>query len=116
LGLALAYLFYIRNPELPAQLAKQQRPLYLFLLNKWYFDELYAAVFVRPAQAIGRFFWTKGDGMVIDGALNGAAMGLVPFLTRLAGRSQSGYVFTYAFAMVLGIAALLTWMTLFGGR
>jgi NADH-quinone oxidoreductase subunit L len=116
LGLALAYLFYIRNPELPAQLAKQQRPLYLFLLNKWYFDELYAAVFVRPAQAIGRFFWTKGDGMVIDGALNGAAMGLVPFLTRLAGRAQSGYVFTYAFAMVLGIAALLTWMTLFGGR
>lgn len=116
LGLALAYLFYIRKPELPAQLAKQQRPLYLFLLNKWYFDELYAAVFVRPAAAIGRFFWTKGDGMVIDGALNGAAMGLVPFLTRLAGRAQSGYVFTYAFAMVLGIAALLTWMTLFGGR
>jgi NADH-quinone oxidoreductase subunit L len=60
--------------------------------------------------------WTKGDGMVIDGALNGVAMGIVPFLTRLAGRAQSGYVFTYAFAMVLGIAALLTWMTLFGGR
>ena len=116
LGLALAYLFYIRKPELPAQLAKQQRPLYLFLLNKWYFDEIYAAVFVRPAQAIGRFLWTKGDGMVIDGALNGVAMGIVPFLTRLAGRAQSGYVFTYAFAMVLGIAALLTWMTLFGGR
>jgi NADH-quinone oxidoreductase subunit L len=116
LGLALASLFYIRRPELPAQLAKQQRPLYLFLLNKWYFDEIYDAVFVRPASAIGRFLWTKGDGMVIDGALNGVAMGIVPFLTRLAGRAQSGYVFTYAFAMVLGIAALLTWMTLFGGR
>lgn len=116
LGLALAYLFYIRNPNLPAALAKQQRPLYLFLLNKWYFDELYDAVFVRPAQAIGRFLWTKGDGVVIDGALNGVAMGVVPFFTRLAGRAQSGYVFTYAFAMVLGIAALLTWMTLFGGR
>jgi NADH-quinone oxidoreductase subunit L len=116
LGLALAYLFYIRKPELPGQLAKQQRPLYLFLLNKWYFDEIYDAVFVRPASAIGRFLWAKGDGMVIDGALNGVAMGIVPFLTRLAGRAQSGYVFTYAFAMVLGIAALLTWMTLFGGR
>jgi NADH-quinone oxidoreductase subunit L len=60
--------------------------------------------------------WTKGDGAVIDGALNGVAMGLVPRLTRLAGRAQSGYVFTYAFAMVLGTAALITWMTLFGGR
>ncbi len=116
LGLALAYLFYIRKPELPGQLAKQQRPLYLFLLNKWYFDEIYDAVFVRSAQAVGRFLWAKGDGMVIDGALNGVAMGIVPLLTRLAGRAQSGYVFTYAFAMVLGIAALLTWMTLFGGR
>ena len=116
LGLALAFQFYIRKPHLPALLAQNQRPLYLFLLNKWYFDELYDVVFVRPAQAIGRFLWRKGDGMVIDGALNGIAMGIVPFFTRMAARAQSGYVFTYAFAMVLGIAALLTWMTLFGGR
>jgi NADH-quinone oxidoreductase subunit L len=116
LGLGLAFQFYIRKPHLPAQLAQNQRPLYLFLLNKWYFDELYDIVFVRPAQAIGRFLWRRGDGAVIDGALNGLAMGVVPFFTRLAARAQSGYVFTYAFAMVLGIAALLTWMTLFGGR
>jgi NADH-quinone oxidoreductase subunit L len=116
LGLGLAYLFYIARPHLPAALAQNQRPLYLFLLNKWYFDEIYAFVFVRPAQAIGRFLWKRGDGGVIDGGLNGIALGLVPLLTRLAGRAQSGYVFTYAFAMVLGIAALITWMTLFGGR
>jgi NADH-quinone oxidoreductase subunit L len=116
LGLGLAFQFYIRKPHLPGQLAQNQRPLYLFLLNKWYFDELYDIVFVRPAQAIGRFLWRRGDGAVIDGALNGLAMGIVPFLTRLSARAQSGYVFTYAFAMVLGIAALLTWMTLFGGR
>jgi NADH-quinone oxidoreductase subunit L len=116
LGLALAYLFYIKNPSLPGALASQQRYLYLFLLNKWYFDEIYDFIFVRPAKAIGRFFWKQGDGAVIDGGLNGIALGIVPLLTRLAGRAQSGYVFTYAFAMVLGIAALITWMTLFGGR
>ncbi|PHP29339.1 NADH-quinone oxidoreductase subunit L [Limimaricola cinnabarinus] len=115
IGLSLAYIMYIRRPELPARLAANQRPLYNFLLNKWYFDELYDYVFVRPAQAIGRFFWTRGDGNVIDGGINGVAMGIVPFFTRLAGRAQNGYVFTYAFAMVLGLALILTWMTLAGG-
>jgi len=114
-GLALAYLFYIVNPSLPKRLAKQQRPLYLFLLNKWYFDEIYDAIFVKPAVALGRLFWKKGDGKAIDGFLNGLAMGIVPFFTRLAGRAQSGYIFTYAFWMVLGIAALVTWMSIGGG-
>ena len=115
IGLFTAWLFYIKNPSLPVRLAAQQRPLYLFLLNKWYFDELYDWIFVRPAKWLGRFLWHKGDGAVIDGALNGIAMGIIPFFTKLAGRAQSGYVFTYAFAMVLGIAALLTW-TVLGGH
>ncbi|WP_430463936.1 NADH-quinone oxidoreductase subunit L [Tabrizicola sp.] len=115
IGLFTAWLFYIKNPSLPVALAAQQRPLYLFLLNKWYFDELYDWIFVRPAKWLGRFLWHKGDGAVIDGALNGIAMGIIPFFTKLAGRAQSGYVFTYAFAMVLGIAALLTW-TVLGGH
>jgi NADH-quinone oxidoreductase subunit L len=116
LGLLLAWKFYIRSPHLPGQLAAQQRPLYLFLLNKWYFDEVYDVIFVRPAKWLGRFLWQKGDGAIIDGTLNGVAMGIIPFLTKLAGRAQSGYVFTYAFAMVLGIAALLTWTVLGGGH
>jgi NADH-quinone oxidoreductase subunit L len=115
IGLVTAWVMYIRKPEWPAKLAENQRPLYLFLLNKWYFDELYDFVFVRPAQALGRFLWKRGDENTIDGGINGLAMGIVPFLTRLAGRAQSGYVFTYAFAMVLGIAAILTWVTLTGG-
>ncbi len=114
LGFLLAFRFYIQRPDLPGKLAAAQRPLYLFLLNKWYFDEIYDFLFVRPAKWLGRFLWQKGDGTVIDGTINGIAMGIVPFFTRLAGRAQSGYVFTYAFAMVLGIAALLTWMTLGG--
>lgn len=115
LGLALAYQMYIRRPDLPAKLAANQRPLYLFLLNKWYFDEIYNFLFVRPALALGRLLWKRGDTAIIDGGINGLAMGIVPFLTRLAGRAQSGYVFHYAFAMVLGIALILTWVTLTGG-
>jgi NADH-quinone oxidoreductase subunit L len=115
IGFAIAWLFYIKDPSLPRRLAEQQRPLYLFLLNKWYFDELYDVVFVRPAKWLGNFFWRKGDGNVIDGSLNGVALGIIPFFTRLAGRAQSGYLFHYAFAMVMGIVILVTWMTLFGG-
>ena len=115
IGFVMAWLFYIRDPSLPRRLAAQQRPLYLFLLNKWYFDELYDVIFVRPAKWLGNFLWKKGDGDVIDGSLNGVAMGIIPFFTRLAGRAQSGYLFHYAFAMVLGIVVLVTWMTLFGG-
>jgi NADH-quinone oxidoreductase subunit L len=115
LGFIMAFQMYIRRPDWPAKLAANQRPLYLFLLKKWYFDEIYDFVFVRPAKALGRLLWKKGDGSVIDGTINWVAMGLVPYLTRLAGRAQSGYVFTYAFAMVLGLALILTWVTISGG-
>jgi NADH-quinone oxidoreductase subunit L len=115
LGLATAYWFYIVNPKLPKRLAESQRPLYLFLLNKWYFDEIYDFLFVKPASMVGRVLWKRGDGNVIDGSINGVAMGFIPMLTRLAGKAQSGYIFTYAFFMVIGIAALVTWMTLSGG-
>ncbi|WP_341366702.1 NADH-quinone oxidoreductase subunit L [Yoonia sp. BS5-3] len=114
-GLALAYQMYIRRPDWPAKLATQQAPLYQFLLNKWYFDEIYNAIFVKPAMALGRLLWKQGDTNTIDGGINGLAMGIIPFFTRLAGRAQSGYIFGYAFAMVLGIAVLLTWVTLTGG-
>ena len=115
IGFVVAYWFYIVNPALPGKLAENQRPLYLFLKNKWYFDELYDAIFVKPAIGVGKLFWRRGDGNVIDGALNGVAMGIIPFFTRLAGRAQSGYIFTYAFWMVVGIACLITWMTIGGG-
>lgn len=115
LGFVMAYWFYIINPALPGKLAQSQRPLYLFLLNKWYFDEIYDVIFIRPAQKLGNFLWKRGDGNVIDGTLNGIAMGIIPFFTRLAGRAQSGYIFTYAFAMVIGIVVFVTWITLSGG-
>jgi NADH-quinone oxidoreductase subunit L len=115
IGFVMAMWFYIWNPEMPKRWAEAQRPLYLFLLNKWYFDEIYDMIFVRPAQALGRFLWKRGDENTIDGTINGVAMGIIPFFTRLAGRAQSGYIFTYALAMVLGIVVLITWMTFSGG-
>ena len=115
IGFFTAMWFYIWDPKMPKRAMETNRPLYNFLLNKWYFDELYNYIFVQPAKAIGRFFWKRGDTQVIDGTLNGVAMGIVPFFTRLAGRAQSGYIFTYAFAMVIGILVLVTWMTFSGG-
>jgi len=115
LGFGLAYQMYIRRPDWPARLAENQSHLYNFLLNKWYFDEVYDVIFVRPAKWLGSFFWKRGDMGTIDGGINGLAMGVIPFLTRLAGRAQNGYIFSYAFAMVLGIAVLLMWMMLSGG-
>ena len=115
IGLLTALWFYIWNPALPARVADANRPLYLFLLNKWYFDEIYDFIFVRPAFWIGKNLWKRGDEGTIDGGINGVAMGIIPFFTRLAGRAQSGYIFTYAFAMVIGIAVFVTWMTMLGG-
>ena len=115
LGLGLAWQMYIRRPEWPAQLARNQRHLYAFLLNKWYFDEIYDSIFVRPMRGAAGFLWKRGDGSVIDGAINGLALGVVPFFSRLAGRAQSGYLFHYAFAMVLGIVLIITWLMIQGG-
>jgi NADH-quinone oxidoreductase subunit L len=115
-GFLVAFQFYIRRPDWPARLAESQAPLYRFLLNKWYFDELFDWAIVRPLRWLSRTLWKRGDGSVIDGAINGVAMGVVPFFTRLAGRAQSGYLFHYAFAMVLGIGVLITWMVLGGGN
>ncbi|MEM7686208.1 MAG: NADH-quinone oxidoreductase subunit L [Pseudomonadota bacterium] len=115
IGLGLAWLMYIRSPEIPKKLAERHQPLYQFLLNKWYFDELYSFLFVRPAMWVGSFFWKKGDGSTIDGFLNGLAMGIVPWMTRLAGRFQSGFLFHYAFVMLVGVSAIVTWFAVGGG-
>ena len=115
IGFLLSYIFYIWRTDMPRKLAQNQRYLYSFLLNKWYFDEIYEILFVRSAKFLGRFLWKKGDGQTIDGFINNFSMVFIPLLTKLAGRAQSGYIFTYAFAMVLGIVVLITWMTLGAG-
>jgi NADH-quinone oxidoreductase subunit L len=109
LGAAVSYLFYIQRPYLPVELAKQQPMLYQFLLNKWYFDELYDLIFVGPAKWIGRFLWKKGDGFVIDGFGPDGVSARVLDVTRNVVKIQTGYLYHYAFAMLIGVAGLITW-------
>ncbi len=110
IGFITAWFFYIRSTSLPAELARQHQGLYKFLLNKWYFDELYDRIFVRPAMWLGRFFWKQGDGRVIDGIGPNGIGARVLDISRSASRLQSGYLYHYAFAMLIGAAALITWM------
>jgi NADH-quinone oxidoreductase subunit L len=112
IGFVTAWYMYIKSPETPAILARQQHGLYQFLLNKWYFDELYDFLFVRSAKRLGRFLWKEGDGGIIDTyGPNGVAARVVDVTNRVV-RLQTGYLYHYAFAMLLGIAALVTWMML----
>ncbi|MEL6289796.1 MAG: NADH-quinone oxidoreductase subunit L [Pseudomonadota bacterium] len=114
-GFGLAYLFYIAAPWLPAVTAKVFRPVYLFLLNKWYIDELYNLIFVRPARWLGRFLWKTGDGAIIDGiGPDGIANRVLSTSGRIT-RVQTGYVYHYAFAMMIGVALLVTWFMFTAG-
>ncbi|HVV43275.1 MAG TPA: NADH-quinone oxidoreductase subunit L [Nitrobacter sp.] len=108
-GFIVAWLFYIRRPYLPVELARQHQMLYQFLLNKWYFDELYDFIFVRPAKWLGRFLWKKGDGFLIDGFGPDGVSARVLDVTRNVVKLQSGYLYHYAFAMLVGAAGLITW-------
>jgi len=112
IGFGVAYQFYIRRPEMPAELAERHRGLYAFLLNKWYFDELYDFLFVRPAKRLGYFLWKRGDGWLIDGfGPDGVSARVIDVTSRVV-KLQTGYLYHYAFVMLIGLAALVTWMML----
>ncbi|WP_439817851.1 NADH-quinone oxidoreductase subunit L [Zavarzinia sp. CC-PAN008] len=112
LGLAVSWWFYVAQPWIPRALATANRPLYLFLLNKWYFDELYNLVFVKPALWFGRLFWRRGDQMIIDGFGPDGVAATVAATTRQVVRIQTGFIYHYAFAMLIGVAVLITWIFL----
>ncbi len=115
-GLAVAYQFYIRRPDLPVELARNHEVLYRFLLNKWYFDEIYDALLVNPTKRLGRLLWKGGDEWVIDGFGPDGVSARVLDITRNAVRLQTGYLYHYAFAMLIGVAALITWFMFTGAR
>lgn len=114
LGFVTAWWFYIRSPGVPVELARQHPGLYQFLLNKWYFDELYEYIFIRPANWLGRLFWKQGDGRIIDGFGPDGISARVLDITRGVTRLQTGYLYHYAFAMLIGAAALITYMMFAG--
>jgi NADH-quinone oxidoreductase subunit L len=112
LGFVVSWLFYIRRPYLPVELASHHQLAYKFLLNKWYFDELYDLIFVRPTKWLGRFLWKKGDGLIIDGLGPDGISARVLDVTRNVVKLQTGYLYHYAFAMLIGVAGLITWFML----
>jgi NADH-quinone oxidoreductase subunit L len=111
-GIAVAYFCYVMRPGIPSALALRFRALYLFLLNKWYFDELYDRLFVKSAFSLGDGLWKTGDGMIIDGLGPDGIAATTRELAREASRLQTGYVYHYAFAMLIGVVALVTWYLL----
>ncbi len=113
-GIALAYLMYMFRPELPGMLAARFRPVYLFLLNKWYFDELYDWLFVKRSWQVGLGLWQGGDRAIIDGFGPDGVASVARGLAARAGRLQTGYVYHYAFAMLIGVVALVSWYLAFG--
>jgi NADH-quinone oxidoreductase subunit L len=113
-GFLVAYQFYIRRPDIPEALARDQNLLYRFLLNKWYFDEIYGFLLVRPALWLGRLFWKGGDGFIIDGFGPDGVSARVLDVTRNVIRLQTGYLYHYAFAMLIGVAAAITWFMFAG--
>ncbi len=115
-GFLLAYFMYIVKPGSAKAVADSNPVLYRFLLNKWYFDELYNLIFVRPAFWLGRLFWKGGDGKIIDGmGPDGIAARVVDVTNRVV-ILQTGYVYHYAFAMMIGVAALISWYLVGGVR
>jgi NADH-quinone oxidoreductase subunit L len=113
-GALLAVLYYILVPALPALTARIFRPLYLFFLNKWYFDELYDAIFVKPTFWLGNVLWKVGDIAIINGIIDGTAAGVYRVTAR-AVRLQTGYIYHYAFAMLVGLALLISYFMFMGG-
>ncbi len=108
IGIALAYYMYMTRPELPARVAQAFGAVYRFVYNKWYFDELYDFLFVRPAHYLGRELWKEGDGTLIDGLGPDGVAAVARNLAARASRLETGYVYHYAFAMLIGVAGLIT--------
>jgi NADH-quinone oxidoreductase subunit L len=115
IGFAAAYWMYIVDKTMPKRLADANPGLYKFLLNKWYFDELYDTIFVRPARWIGRAFWRGFDDWLVDKTIIEGLGNRIKDITGQVVKLQSGYLYHYAFVMLIGIAALLTWAIASGG-
>ncbi len=107
IGLASAWYVYIRREGLGAEIAARKGPLWTFLYNKWFFDELYEATFVRGAKALGDLFWKGGDQKLIDGLGPDGVSAVTYAVGRRTGLLQTGYVYHYAFVMLIGVAGLL---------
>ena len=110
LSIPIAYYLFVKNKELPNQIANINKPLYNFLINKWYFDELYEVIFIRPSKKIGLFLWKFCDGKIIDRFGPDGISSFIKKCSIKANKFQSGFIYQYAFIMLLGFSALLTFL------
>ena len=110
LSIPIAYYLFIKNKELPSKIANINKPLYKFLVNKWYFDELYDVIFINPSKKLGLFFWKFCDGKLIDGFGPDGISSFIKKCSIKANKFQSGFIYQYAFVMLLGFSALLTFL------
>jgi len=110
LSIPIAYYLFVKNKELPNQIANNNKPLYNFLINKWYFDELYEVIFIRPSKKIGLFLWKFCDVKLIDGFGPDGISSFIKKCSIKANKFQSGFIYQYAFIMLLGFSALLTFL------
>ena len=111
-GIALSYVYYVVRPDLPGRTVQTFKALHTFFYNKWFFDELYDKIFVRPALWLGRVFWKKGDGATIDGLGPDGIAARARDVAAALVRFQSGYLYHYAFVMLIGVAGLVTYFML----
>jgi NADH-quinone oxidoreductase subunit L len=108
-GVGLSAFFYLKRPDIPAAIQKRFSFIYSMLINKYWFDELYSWVFAKGARLLGGGLWRRGDQNVIDGLIVNGSAHLVERVSRLVKAFQSGYIYHYAFAMLIGVFALVTW-------
>ena len=113
LAIPLSYYFFVKDKKSLDGFIEINKPLYNFLVNKWYFDELYDFLFVKPAKKIGTFFWKIGDGTIIDGFGPDGLTKLIKSVSDKAVQFQSGFLYHYAFVILIGLSILLTYMMIF---
>jgi NADH-quinone oxidoreductase subunit L len=112
LGVLTAWYLYLKRPDLPEKIAARAAPLYSLLVNKFYFDEIYQALFARGSRELGAALWRVGDVALIDGAFVNGSANIVGWFSRVLRRMQTGYLYHYAFAMIIGLSVLLAWYVL----
>ena len=106
----MLYYLFIKNTSILEGIKTVNQPLYNFLFNKWYFDELYDLIFVRPSKFIGIFLWKRGDQKIIDRYGPDGFSKIIKYFSSMAGKLQSGYIYDYAFIMLIGLSFLLTFL------
>ena len=109
-SIPVAYYLFVKNKDLPEKISTTNKPLYQFLLNKWYFDEIYDVLIVSPSKNLGLFLWKFFDIKLIDGFGPDGISNLIKKCSLKANKFQSGYIYQYAFVMLLGFSALLTFL------